>query len=62
MLTTLYWTWYWNPGLVTLGFFAITIPTAGLLALAAMIHDMVTYEKNIEVDYEQKVDLETETV
>ena len=61
MFTTLYWTWYWNPGIVTLGFFAITLPLAGILTLAVMIHDMVTYERKTEVDIEQKVDLEIET-
>lgn len=64
VLTTLYWTWYWNPGLVTLGFFAITIPLAGLLTFGIMIYDMVTYHKNkekVEAEPRLEVDLEEES-
>lgn len=65
MLATLYWTWYWNPGLVTLGFFAITLPLFGLITLAIMIHDIVTYRKNKEkskVERRLKIDTEAKSI
>lgn len=50
MLSTLYWTWYWNPGSVTLGFFAIALPTAALFAFIAMLWDFCTRGKKQKVD------------
>lgn len=49
MLEKLYWTWYWNPELVTLGFLAIALPTSALIAFAVMVWDMITYKKNPEI-------------
>lgn len=48
LIKELYWTWYWNPGLVTLGFFAITLPMGAVCAFAAMVHDMVTYKEKTD--------------
>lgn len=55
MLATLYWTWYWNPGLVTLGFFAITLPLFGLITLGVMLFDMVTRNTDLQKDLNDQV-------